>query len=159
MVTVDYSALANQARNSASTPPNDPRLSSVLEEGIAAIQRMCCKDKVPLVLVIDPSPALAQGISSYIRDSGWLAIHASDASRALEILKNHPVDAILLDCEMSVLAGVTDLEGKISKIQPGVQVTHMTSCKNNVCESIRLRPISHQFDEQLSDWLRGLKVA
>lgn len=58
-----------------------------------------------LVLVVEDDAALRSVIETALKDEGYEVVACSNGADALDVLKQHPVDAILLDLAMPVMDG------------------------------------------------------
>jgi len=61
------------------------------------------------ILVVDDEPRMARFVKMNLDLEGYLSLEANTGSQALEKLRNHPVDLVLLDVEMPGMDGFETL--------------------------------------------------
>jgi len=86
-------------------------------EGVKAIENT---DHVPIrVMLVDDSSIVRGMISRSLKDQSEIAVvaSASDGEMALNVLRQHPVDVIVLDIEMPKMDGLTALP-KLLELSP-----------------------------------------
>jgi CheY-like chemotaxis protein len=82
-------------------------------------------DSARTVLLVDDDATLLAVIAALLRKSGYTVFPAASVAEALDILKQHPVSAIVTDLHMPRLSGL-DLLNEIAstgKKIPGILVT------------------------------------
>ena len=78
------------------------------------------------ILLTDDNGEFAQNLSDILELKGYAVLIASDGFRALEIIKETPVDLVLMDIKMPVMNGVETFK-KIKKITPITPVIMLTA--------------------------------
>jgi two-component system, OmpR family, response regulator MprA len=58
------------------------------------------------VLVVDDDPTLRDCLARAVGAEGWTALTATDGLTALQVLRDHPVDAVLLDVGLPFVDGL-----------------------------------------------------
>ena len=66
---------------------------------------MLCQEHVQRILVVDDEPMLRGLCVTLLASWGYLVTEASDGQEALEMLRQYPVDVVLLDMNMPRLRG------------------------------------------------------
>jgi DNA-binding response OmpR family regulator len=59
----------------------------------------------PVILAVDDEEKILDIVESYLEKSGWAALRAKNGGEALELLKRHPVDLVLLDLMLPDTSG------------------------------------------------------
>ena len=90
------------------------------------------------VLVVDDDVNFCSTLSKILKKKGYATITAESGYRAIEIVKENPVDVILMDIKMPVMGGVEAYK-HIKQIRPSATVIFMTafSIEDLVKDSIR----------------------
>ena len=83
------------------------------------------KDDFLNALIVDDEETITQILSTGFENNGYRTFIASDAERALFIIKKHPIHFTLLDVRLSGQSGI-DLCRSISKISPNTINIMMT---------------------------------
>ncbi len=78
------------------------------------------------ILLTDDNGEFAQNLSDILELKGYTVLIASDGFRALDIIKESPVDLILMDIKMPVMNGVETFK-KIKQITPITPVIMLTA--------------------------------
>ena len=73
------------------------------------------------ILVVDDEPALRDIVNELLSGCGYRVLLAADASQALEILENHPVDLLFSDIVLPGMDGF-DLAAIVSKKYPRIKI-------------------------------------
>jgi len=90
------------------------------------------------VLIVDDDANFCGTLSKVLKKKGYATIAAEDGHRAIEIVKEKPVDIILMDVKMPVMGGVEAYKN-IKQIHPSAVVIFMTafSVEDLVKDAIR----------------------
>ncbi|MEW5767340.1 MAG: response regulator [bacterium] len=75
---------------------------------------------MPKVLVVDNDRDMCQVVSDILKEEGYNVSIAHDGETALDRLKKHRFDAMILDYKLSGISGLTVLE-KAHQIRPSIQ--------------------------------------
>jgi len=78
------------------------------------------------VLVVDDDPAVGRVLEALLGQAGVACQHVLDAKRALEVLRERPVDVVVTDLRMPVMSGV-ELLDEIVERWPEIPVILMTA--------------------------------
>ena len=78
------------------------------------------------VLVVDDQPAIRLGLTQLLQDSGLNALAAANGDEALEALREHPVDAVVLDLKLGAEDGLEVLV-RLLREEPGLPVIMLTA--------------------------------
>ena len=78
------------------------------------------------VLIVDDDANFCGTLSKVLEKKGYAAIAAENGRRAIEIVKEKPVDVILMDVKMPVMGGVEAYKN-IKQIHPSAVVIFMTA--------------------------------
>ncbi len=78
------------------------------------------------VLVVDDETSIREGLSEFLRDSSLNAIAVASGSEALEIVREQPVDAVVLDLRLGRENGLDVLE-RLLKEEPELPVIMLTA--------------------------------
>ena len=122
-------------RNALDTPSAD-RPSSSSAEPVTAGGSRC-------VLVVDGEPLIRWCLAAALEGRGHRVVAAADTNAALRALAEEPIDAVLLDCQLSD----RDLEllRLIRRVAPQLPVVGMTACPS--------RRLRRRADELGAVWL------
>jgi two-component system, sensor histidine kinase and response regulator len=77
------------------------------------------------LLIVDDEEGPRQSLRIVFKDD-YNTLLADNGNRALELAREHPVDAAVLDIRMSGMSGV-DLLGKLKEINPTIEVVMLTA--------------------------------
>ncbi|HEY5088755.1 MAG TPA: response regulator, partial [Polyangia bacterium] len=78
------------------------------------------------VLVVDDDPAVGRVLEALLGQAGVACQHVLDAKRAMEVLRERPVDVVVTDLRMPVMSGV-ELLDEIVERWPEIPVILMTA--------------------------------
>ena len=78
------------------------------------------------ILIVDDEPLVRETMKKVLVDKGYDVLAAEDAHAALQLVRNTPVNAALLDIRLPGMNGV-ELFEKIKLLRPDVQVIMMTA--------------------------------
>ncbi len=82
--------------------------------------------KVLEILVVEDEPAQREMLVGFLRKEGHRVEEAEDGEKALEILKRHSLDVLILDQKMPGMSGIQVLE-EAKRIQPEADVLLVTA--------------------------------
>jgi len=82
------------------------------------------------ILVVDDFPFYVDTLAAVLDVNGFIVQKAYSGAKALEILKDHPVDILLTDVNMPGMDGV-ELYRKTKKIHPSISAIFMTAYAPN----------------------------
>lgn len=88
--------------------------------------QMLCQEPVQRILVVDDEPMLRGLCVTLLASWGYLVTEACDGHEALEMLRQYPVDVVLLDMNMPRLRGDA-LLARLRRERPGLPVIIMSS--------------------------------
>ena len=93
----------------------------------------------PLILVVDDDKPHRSMLRTMLKGWGYQVEEAEDGSIAVEMVREHPVDAVLTDVRMANMDGITTL-GKIREWNPAIPVLIMTawSSVESAVDALRL---------------------
>ncbi len=77
------------------------------------------------ILVVDDEPQIREMLSMYFSRHGYEAATAGDSATTLRIVKESPVDVVVLDISLADEDGLKLLE-QLKKCQPGLRVIMLT---------------------------------
>ncbi|HAO61477.1 MAG: hypothetical protein A2Y20_10625 [Firmicutes bacterium GWF2_51_9] len=77
------------------------------------------------ILIVDDEPSIRITLSAFLKSEGYDVHSVPDALKALEFLKEHPVDILVTDIIMPGMTGI-ELIDKLRKFQKEVRVIIMT---------------------------------
>lgn len=77
------------------------------------------------ILVVDDEPQIREMLSMYFSRHGYEAATAGDSATTLRIVKETPVDVVVLDISLADEDGLKLLE-QLKKSQPGLRVIMLT---------------------------------
>src|SRR5882672_10334731 len=77
------------------------------------------------LLIVDDEEGPRQSLRIVFKDD-YNTLLADNGNRAIELAREHPVDAAVLDIRMSGMSGV-DLLGKLKEINPTIEVVMLTA--------------------------------
>jgi DNA-binding response OmpR family regulator len=60
----------------------------------------------PVVLVVDDEPLIRRFVATVLRREGWSVLEASDASSALALAQDEPLDLLVTDFDMPNVTGL-----------------------------------------------------
>ncbi len=66
--------------------------------------------KPPRILIVDDEPGIRESLAGILEDEGYATLAAPSGEQALELLRNEPVEGILLDVWMPGMDGLSVLE-------------------------------------------------
>lgn len=96
--------------------------------------------KTGVVLVVDDEPLIRLTAADMLADAGWIAIEASDAAEALELLAIHPeVTVLFTDINMPGEMDGLDLARRVHELRPDVHL---------LITSGKIRPAKSELPEQ-----------
>ncbi|MBT9140065.1 MAG: Sporulation initiation phosphotransferase F [Dehalococcoidia bacterium] len=78
------------------------------------------------IMVVDDRFGIRKLLCEVLQDDGYQVLTAAGGKEALELLKEHPVDLILLDMKMSGMDGLETLT-LLKKVRPQTIVLIMTA--------------------------------
>lgn len=78
------------------------------------------------LLIVEDEPSQREMLAEFLRKEGHWVMEAQDGSTALEIIKNRPLDVVIMDQKMPGMSGLEVLE-KAKKIQPELDVLMVTA--------------------------------
>lgn len=78
------------------------------------------------VLIVDDDVNFCNTLSKVLAKKGYEITCSNSGAGAMEIVKNNPVDMVLMDIKMPVMNGVETYK-KIKKIKPGIKAILMTA--------------------------------
>ena len=79
------------------------------------------------VLIVDDSPALRRALCVGLAAGGWIIHEAQDGEEALAILREHPIDLVLLDIDMPGMSGLEACR-RMRQITPHPGIVMVTVC-------------------------------
>lgn len=84
------------------------------------------------ILLVDDEPYITNDIKDYLNYIGYKNCHkANTPIKALEIIKNHPIDLIIMDIDLeSDISGI-DLIYNIKQLNPSISHIYLTSIVND----------------------------
>jgi DNA-binding NtrC family response regulator len=83
----------------------------------------------PTVLVVDDDPALRQTMEAIVRSAGMNSYTASTGEEAVETVRRHPVDVVLLDVQLPGISGLQVLR-QVRERHPDVGVIMVSVVKD-----------------------------
>ena len=85
-------------------------------------------DQKPCILIVDDSPDVRKGLSSFLSTLDWLTgvREACDAEEALAMIERQPPDMVLMDIKMPFTSGL-DATYTIKKRWPEIKVIILTA--------------------------------
>ncbi len=86
-------------------PAPEPNLEASFSDALDRIV-----EPVPLVLVVEDEPQIAEILEGYLRSSGYRTELAADGERALSLFRSTHPDLVLLDVMLPVLGGLEVLK-------------------------------------------------
>ena len=64
------------------------------------------RDVAPVALVVDDEPLVRHFVSTVLRREGWSVLEASDATTALALAQDEPLDLLVTDFDMPKVTGI-----------------------------------------------------
>lgn len=91
------------------------------------------------LLLVDDEERFRTTLAKRIQDKGINVAHLDSGIKALQYIKENPVDVIVLDIKMPELGGIETLE-EIKKAEPGIEVILLTghAAIDSAIEGMRL---------------------
>ncbi len=94
------------------------------------------------VLIVDDEAEFLDSMSEKLKNRGLLPVLAENGSKALNIVREHPLDLAIVDLRMPDMDGRT-LIAKIKELQPGLQTVLLTGWGTEkvrqACESMQVK--------------------
>jgi len=81
---------------------------------------------IPSILVVDDEPSVRHSLCGWFQKDGYAVQEAENATRALDLLREHAFDVILLDIKMPGMDGM-ELQAQIHRLDPGIAVIMITA--------------------------------
>jgi two-component system cell cycle response regulator len=93
----------------------------------------------PAILVVDDEPLIRQIFCDALREAGYVTHVAEDGPQAVELVRNEPVDAVVLDLVMPGMSGL-DVLAKLGEPAPNSPVIVVTASptSDNAIAALRL---------------------
>lgn len=88
------------------------------------------------ILVVEDNEVMRYEISSFLRLAGFQVIEAENGQIALDLLKTECVSAVLTDCQMPVMDGIT-LVKTIREVGMKIPVICLSADSSNSCECLK----------------------
>jgi DNA-binding response OmpR family regulator len=80
------------------------------------------------VLIVDDEPRIADVLSTYLRDEGFLVRIVHDGDEALRAVKREPPDLVLLDLTLPTISGIDVMRGiRADSDVPIIMITARTN--------------------------------
>lgn len=92
-----------------------------------------------LVLVVDDEPNLCNVLRRILEREGYLVLTAPDGETALQLIKQHEPDVILLDLMMPGMDG-REVCGRVRKFSPQIRIIYFTA-KTDLSRTSRTREL------------------
>lgn len=81
--------------------------------------------KKPVILLVDDEESIVTSLRGGLEDEGYIVITASDGTKALDIIKAHPLDVVFLDIWLPGIDGLETLKA-IKDFDSAIEVVIMT---------------------------------
>lgn len=78
------------------------------------------------ILIVDDDPISILLFEEFLADTEAIIFSAANSAEALEILKNHPIDVILMDLQLEDISGFI-LTSRIRNIYPNIPIIAETA--------------------------------
>jgi PAS domain S-box-containing protein len=93
------------------------------------------------VLVVEDEPLLLELMAENLRDAGYRVLSAESPRRALELVRQRPVDILVTDVVMPELNG-PELVERVRELQPGLPALYVSGyAEQAISRSSRLEPL------------------
>lgn len=91
------------------------------------------------LLLVDDEERFRTTLAKRVQDKGINVAHLDSGIKALQYIKDNPVDVIVLDIKMPELGGIETLD-EIKKVEPGIEVILLTghAAIDSAIEGMRL---------------------
>jgi DNA-binding NtrC family response regulator len=96
-------------------------------------------EKKSSIMVVDDEPDILIVLGEFLNKEGFKVLTAKDGRQAIEKIKEHKVDLVLLDMAMPNMNGIETLR-ELKKIKPDLSVIMITAYRDaeKVVEAFRL---------------------
>ena len=94
----------------------------------------------PVVLVVDDEPVARQSLSDILRLEGYSVSSAPNGQAAVEFVRTHPVDLVIVDLRMPGMDGLEVIQ-VINQVSPETEVILLTAhgSTETAIQALRLR--------------------
>lgn len=106
------------------------------------------------VMVVEDSAMLFHVVSLQLEKLGYRVLHAKNGKEAIDILSEHPVDLILMDCQMPEMDGYQAAEAIRDMEKKGVKKTPIIAMTASAMTSDREKCLASGMDDYVSKPVR-----
>jgi DNA-binding NtrC family response regulator len=112
------------------------------------------------IMIVDDDPDIILVLEQFLSHEGFTVISVSSGKKAIETMKENPVDLFLIDIAMPILSGADTLR-ELKKIDPNIQAIMITGYRDaeKVVECFRLGAYDCIFKPFDFDYLRTAIMA
>ena len=97
-----------------------------------------------LFIVLDDEQSIRQSIASFLEDEGYTVLRAESSEAAIELVRNHPIDAAVVDIRLPGRDGNYFMLEAI-KIRPEIRfVVHTGSADYSPPKEVRALGVTHE---------------
>ncbi len=111
------------------------------------------------VLIVDDHDLVRAGLSRMLRDEDGISIvgEARSGEDAVDMVRKHPVDVVLMDVRMPGIGGIEAMR-RIHRIDDGVRVVAVTACEDDPFPSRLMRAGASAFLTKGADLVEMVKA-